>query len=90
MIKCISEGNNLPYRNLALNVLGAISPIKTQTKSEGVNDIEVENNVDGEEGFISPGRRRRRRDSYIPKEVIFQNITMILDGFETQRNFGRR
>jgi len=28
-IKRMSEGNNLPYRNLALNVLGAISPIKT-------------------------------------------------------------
>merc|ERR1711954_421401 len=80
LIKRFSEGSRLPYRMMSLDVLGAISPIKPRTKNskDGAEDEKEDENPDG---FTSPNRRGHR-ENYVPKEVIFQNITAILNGFE--------
>merc|ERR1711954_177111 len=80
LIKKTSEGSFLPYRDLSLDVLGALTPLKTITKDE----LDLVETPEDEDQFVSPGRRNRR-PNYIPKEMIFKNITAILDGFETQR-----
>merc|ERR1711954_598879 len=81
LIKRVSEDNYLPYRNLHLDVLGRLSPLKTAHK-ESI-DHDVDKPEDDPENFQQP-KRRSRSDSYVPKEVIFQNITSILNGFQTQ------
>merc|ERR1712081_47753 len=88
LIKRFSEGYRLPYRKMSLEVLGAISPVKPRTKDtpEEVEDSQKED----ENTFISPNRRGAR-ENYKPKELIFQNITAILNGFESESNKdGRR
>merc|ERR1711954_403827 len=82
LIKRVSEGNYLPYRNLHLDVLGRLSPLKTAHKEQ--RDPEAEEPEASPESFQQP-KRRSRSDSYVPKEVIFQNITAILNGFQTQQ-----
>merc|ERR1711954_423687 len=81
LIKRVSEGNYLPYRNLHLDVLGRLSPLKTSHKEK--HDPEVEEGEVSMENFQQP-RRRTRTESFVPKDVIFQNITSILNGFQLQ------
>merc|ERR1712081_3497 len=81
LIKRVSEGNYLPYRNLHLDVLGRL-PLKTAHKE--LKDHDVEKPDASPEKFQQP-KRRSRSNSYVPKEVIFQNITSILNGFQTQQ-----
>merc|ERR1711954_509306 len=85
LIKRFSEGNYLPFRELSLNVLGAISPVKPTTKpsQRESRDVSV-GAADGQE-FVSPSRRGAR-ENYIPRDTIYRNITAILNGFERKQN----
>ena len=76
-----SEGLNLPFRPLSLEVLGLISPIKTITKHNPEEDPVDTVPNESEDGYISPNRRGAR-ENYAPKERIHANITAILNGFE--------
>merc|ERR1712239_35661 len=79
LIKRISEGDRCPYRELSLDVLGRISPLKTQIRP---TSQEKDEEKEDDEGF-SP---TKKKDNYRPKEEIFKNITSILDGFDLQRD----
>merc|ERR1711954_282568 len=91
LIKRFSEGSRLPYRQMSLKVLGAISPIKPRTRGVPEENSVPGNKEDDVNSFISPNRKGAR-ENYIPKETIFKNITAILDGFEneTKNHEGRR
>jgi len=79
MVKRLSELDRLPYRNIPLENLGAISSLKPKTTDPEENKGENSSNVD-DQGFISP--RKFRRPDYIPKEEIFMRIKNFLYGFE--------
>ena len=81
LIKRISEGYTLPYREVSLKVLGALSPLKTTFKDEEEQSSPTKE-VD-EEGFSKTPSKVR--PNYIPKDQIFDNITSILNGFATQQ-----
>merc|ERR1711954_20600 len=83
LIKRFSEGNFLPFRELSLKVLGAISPIKPVTKPSFEELQKETEEVNPEDNFISPSRRGAR-ENYIPRELIFKNITSILNGFDQE------
>merc|ERR1711954_425238 len=83
LIKRFSEGNYLSFRELSLKVLGAISPVKPTTKPSPEDQQREPENVNPEEEFISPSRRGAR-DNYTPRDMIFRNITSILNGFEKE------
>merc|ERR1711954_294855 len=83
LIKRLSEGERCPYRELSLDVLGRLSPLKTQIR-EKLSEKEEE--TEDLEGF-SP---TKKKDNYIPKDVIYANITSILNGFDLQKNLERR
>merc|ERR1711954_49948 len=87
LIKRASEGNILPYRNISLEVLGALTPLKTINKD--ADESHEEEAVQPGEDFVSPRRTNRRRN-YIPKDQIFLNITSILNGFEASHASQRR
>merc|ERR1712081_59059 len=80
LIKRVSKGNMLPYRNLHLDVLGGLSPLKTVTEEKK----ETEETEETGNGFQKQ-RQRSRTQSFTPKYVIFKNITSILDGFDYQQ-----
>merc|ERR1712082_266665 len=82
LIKRISEGDRCPYRELSLKVLGRISPLKTQVRPKSPEKVLAED----AEGF-SP---TKQKDNFIPKEVIYENITSILNGFDLQKSLERR
>ena len=84
LIKRISEGDRCPYRELSLQVLGRISPLKTQVRPK--TPEKVAKTTEDDEGF-SP---TKSKDDFIPKDVIFENITSILNGFDLQRNLEKR
>ena len=79
----------LPYRNLSLKVLGAISPLKTQTVEETKDEDEPEESPNEDTNDFTTQRKKIRKN-YIPKDQIFQNITTILDRFELERTHSRR
>merc|ERR1712081_31942 len=83
LIKRISEGDRCPYRELSLDVLGRISPLKTQVRPilPGKNDANKD-----DEGYTPT----KKEDSYRPKEAIYANITSILNGFDLQRSLERQ
>merc|ERR1711954_471262 len=86
LIKRLSEGNFVPYRQMSLNVLGRLSPLKTVIPEERpVN----EESADEAEGYQAQGRRTRK-SSYIPKETIYRNITSILNGFEIKNSHNEK
>merc|ERR1711954_578261 len=74
LIKRFSEGLNLPYRNLSLDILGAISPIKPRTKPNAEKAERESSQNETEDQFTSPSRRGSR-ENYILKETILRNIT---------------
>merc|ERR1711954_510035 len=82
LIKLVSEGERVPYRELSLNVLRRISPLKTTCKPvpEVVSEEETETE-ETDDGFTKTGSGRKR-NKYVPKEDIYRNITSILNGFE--------
>merc|ERR1712243_390074 len=83
LIKRFSEGNYLPFRELSLNVLGAISPVKPTTRPSPEDQRSEPESAKPEEDFISPSRCGAR-ENYIPRDTIFRNITAILNGFEQE------
>merc|ERR1711954_279206 len=87
LIKRLSEEGRVPYRELSLEVLGCLSPLKTQ-----IRDVPKEKPEDVEEmsyGFTRQGSPRKE-DNYIPKDRIFQNITSVLNGFALQQNLQKK
>merc|ERR1711954_205377 len=77
LIKRISEGERTPYRELSLNVLGRLSPLKTKMRAPPEETDETK------DGFTKNGSAKKH-DRYVPKDQIHQNITAILDGFDAQ------
>merc|ERR1711954_218808 len=83
LIKRISEGDRCPYRELSVEVLGRLSPLKTQVRpASPQKDKEVED----AEGFTP----NLRKDDYRNKDEIYANITSILNGFDLQRSLERQ
>merc|ERR1711954_513079 len=80
LVKRLSEGERTPYRYISLKVLGRLSPLKTQVKAKpeevGQDDDDVP------DGFSIVGSGRK--DGYTPKELIFKNITSLLNGFSLE------
>merc|ERR1712081_143296 len=83
LIKRLSEGDCCPYRELSLNVLGRISPLKTQIRPE---QNTKEDDKEDDQGFTPT----KKKDDFRPRDEIFANITSILDGFDTQRNLEKK
>merc|ERR1711954_442911 len=86
LIKRTSEGERCPYRELSLEVLGRISPLKTQIRE--VQKEQAGEDDENEDGYTVTGSGKKK--GYIPKELIFQNITSILNGFNLQKSLERR
>merc|ERR1712081_73100 len=84
LIKRLSEGERCPYRELSLEVLGRISPLKTQIPPSPQEKSKTD--AEDAEGF-SP---TKSKDDFVPKNVIYSNITSILNGFDLQKNLERR
>merc|ERR1712112_641626 len=84
LIKRLSEGDRCPYRELSLNVLGRISPLKTQIHQKSPE--RSRNAAEDSEGF-SP---LKSKDDFIPKDTIYANITSILNGFDLQKSLERQ
>merc|ERR1712081_76034 len=87
LIKRNSEEGRCPYRELSLEVLGRLSPLKTQireTQREKPDDTLV-----NPDGFTTTGSGRKD-DNFIPKDRIYENITAILNGFTVQQNLQRK
>merc|ERR1712081_87258 len=82
LIKRLSEGNFVPYRQMSLDVLRRLSPLKTVIPEERPVSGE---SADEADGYQAQGRRTRK-SSFIPKETIYRNITSILNGFEIRNN----
>merc|ERR1711954_607529 len=89
LIKRASEGVNLPYIPISLEILGAITPLKTTHKNPNESSNDDEANPDEESIFHLPGRSHRRKN-YVPKEQIFQNLTAVLNGFEASQKYQDR
>merc|ERR1711954_50926 len=85
LIKRASEGSYLPYRSFSLDILGAITPLKTFHKESNKDSEDDKKDPD----FSSPGRQHRRKN-FIPKDVIFQNLTAVLNGFEATERLKQR
>ena len=69
------EGDNKKGNSVA----GAGNGEKNTELPQEEDSLERENM----DGYVTP--RKTRRPNYIPKEIIFQNITSILNGFEKDR-----
>ena len=81
-MKRVSEMNQVPYREINLEVLGDISPLKPSLPIEIEGEPTKEINMD-EEGF-SPTKISRRtlwKNRITERRVIFSNISSFLDGF---------
>merc|ERR1712081_4961 len=88
LIKRISKGERCPYRELSLDVLGRLSPLKMQIR-EAPNEKPDKENQENLDGYTTQGSAKKD-DNYVPKERIYENITAILNGFSLQRNLQRR
>merc|ERR1711954_627510 len=84
LIKHFSEGSYLPYRSLAIEVLGAISSIKAKTIDPEEESPGTSGQEKDEQGFQKVTPSKSACPNYIPKDQIFTNITAILNGFELQ------
>merc|ERR1712081_31161 len=58
LIKRLSEGERIPYRPILLKVLGKLSPLKTQLKSNPEEVEEDNDNDDVPDGFSTLGSNR--------------------------------
>merc|ERR1712081_41546 len=88
LIKRISEGERVPYRPIALEVLGRLSPLKTTVRATIAEKNKEEEDEDPE-GF-TPTESSKKKENYIDKESIYRNITSILNGFSLQEEIQRR
>ena len=88
LIKRISEGERVPYRPIALNVLGRLSPLKTTIKATPTEDNKEEDE-DVPEGFTLT-ESSKKKENYINKDTIYKNITSILNGFSLQEEIQQR
>merc|ERR1711954_632288 len=88
LIKRISEEGRCPYRELSLEVLGRLSPLKTQIREKPKEKPETDE-ANHPDAFTVQGSAKKD-NNYVPKERIFQNITAILNGFSVQQNLQRR
>ena len=88
LIKRVSEGDRVPYRPIALNVLGRISPLKTTIRAPNTDESKKDDDEDPE-GFTPVGSAKKK-ENYVDKETIYRNITSILDGFAIQDENQRR
>merc|ERR1711954_192590 len=84
LIKRISKGERCPYRELSLNVLGRILPLKTHIRPKSPE--KSGNSAEDSEGF-SP---TKSKDDFVPKDTIYANITSILNGFDLQKSLERQ
>ena len=82
LIKRLSEGERIPYRPISLKVLGRLSPLKTQLKPNPEEGDEDDGDDDVPDGFSTVGNNKK--DGYTPKELIFKNLTSLLDGFSLE------
>merc|ERR1712081_163034 len=89
LIKRASEGSFLPYRSISLDILGALTPLKTFHKELNKNSEDEKEDDEQNPDIPSPGRQNRRKN-FIPKELIFQNLTAVLNGFETTEKLRQR
>merc|ERR1712081_53255 len=87
LIKRLSEEGRVPYRELSLDVLGRLSPLKTQIREEAKD--KTQDDEETSDGFTRQGSPKKD-DNYIPKERIYQIITAILNGFLLQQNLQKR
>merc|ERR1712081_67110 len=87
LIKRLSEEGRVPYRELSLDVLGRLSPLKTQIRDDPKE--KTKDDDESNDGFTRQGSPRKE-DNYIPKERIFHNITSILNGFELQQKLQKK
>ena len=78
MVKRISERNHVPYRQLDVNLLGAISPLKPELKDD--EEMPPKNTTD-DEGFTKVTPRKLRKGNYVEQKEIFRRIQAFLDGF---------
>ena len=81
LIKRMSELQHTPYRELPINNLGALSPIKTRNKPERESPEDTENTLDNFEMI-----EKEMRPNYMTKPEIFKNINDFLDGFAVSEN----
>ena len=79
----------MPYRSISLDILGAITPLKTFHKELNKDSEDEKEDDEKDPDFSSPGRQHRRKN-FIPKDVIFQNLTAVLNGFETTERLKQR
>merc|ERR1711954_150228 len=82
LIKRMSEGERIPYRPISLKVLGRLSPLKTQLKSNPEEGEEDDSDDDIPDGFSTVANNKK--DGYTPKDLIFKNLTSLLDGFSLE------
>merc|ERR1712081_40679 len=83
LIKQISEGDRCPYRELSLEVLGRLSPLKTQVRPASPKK-------DGEDEDVEGFTPTQKKDNFRPREEIYANITSILNGFDLQHSLERQ
>merc|ERR1712081_65553 len=87
LIKRTSEEGRCPYRELSMKVLGRLSPLKTQIRETPKE--KAEDDDESPDGFTKQGSAKKK-DNYVPKERIYENITAILNGFSLQQNLQKR
>ena len=81
LIKRISEYQHTPYRELPIENLGALSPLKTRNKRDKDPNTEAETN---ENDFETVDKEMR--ENYLSKPEIFKRINDFLDGFAAAEN----
>ena len=83
LVKRISEGHNMPYRELNIHCLGDISPLKPRCP---VVEEEVENVISqvDEDGFQKTkiSKQSLWRQKISERQEIFKYVTDFLDGFD--------
>ena len=81
LVKRVSEGYRLPYREIKLSELGEISPIKPQCPVEEDIPNDEESDVD-KQGFtkVKINKASLYRQKVPEKQQVFRNITNFLDG----------
>ena len=72
----MSEYTHTPYRELPIENLGALKPLKTKCKPEREHGDE---NLQDEDDFETFSKDMR--ENYINKDEIFKRIRDFLDGF---------
>ena len=81
LVKRISEGSRLPYREIDIKELGDISPLKPKCPVEDFKETEKDE-VD-EQGFskVKVSKSPLWIQKVSERQQIFRNITSFLDGF---------